>query len=327
MGTKLTLKPLIGLLALSGCGVEAGNPGGKSEGSGTKKGTLSILIAKEPKSGAEQLTLGLDQLQLLGQKSEDAVQVLTPKLSEINFFADQDKTDDSSQEISSGEVSVGDYQQVMFKLKADKTPEYADKEGKKRKVRWEDPEAKGFAVVSNFSVVEGQKTEILLSLNMYQSIQKGDDHDESVIFKPRGDFKRREGGQKISGPLPTAGVEWVCAYLYGAQPKPPALEATERFDHQGSQKPVFLKDKEKGKDPKGVHEHRGPRLEDRMVYSSRDQIAFDTEYPCKNAFEQAPIKGEEYRLRPVPPGTYAIRFFKVDKTFVDLEKDLVVGTP
>jgi len=133
MGTKLTIKPLVGFIALSGCGVEAGNPGGKSDGSGTKKGTLSILLAKEPKSGFEQLTLGLSQLQLLRQTTGSVVQVLTPITPEINLFADQEKAEEGSQEISTGEVLVGDYQQVTFKLKPDVTPEYADKDGKKTK--------------------------------------------------------------------------------------------------------------------------------------------------------------------------------------------------
>jgi len=272
---------------------------------------LSIFVAKEPKAGAEQLTLGLEELQLVGPRVEEVIQALVPKTADLNLFADQEKPDDVSQEITSAEVPIGDYQQVVFRLKADLPAQYADRAGKKRKVRWEDPTSNSFAVSTSFSVTEGEKTEVFLNLNGYQSIQGSEGADE-VVFKPRGDFKKRGMEQKISGPLPAPGIQWVCAYLYNSQVKPGA--------------PLAKPSQKDGK-TLNLKKPHGPRMEERTVYETRAQINFDTQYPCKNAFEQAPVRGEEYRLRQAPPGMYAIRFFKTDGSFIDLEKDLEIKSP
>ncbi len=273
-------------LLLFGCGVEAGNPGG-----GTKKGTLSIAVVREPKAGKQQLTLALQEIQLVASQQDSAVQGFKPQKSEFSLFDDSNQGDSvDSQDLGATEIEVGDYSQVVFQLVQDNPLRYFDRDGVAKKIRWEDPQANAFALSYPFTIKEGEKTELLLNMNPYQSVIEGPAND-GIVFKPRGDGRKRDLGEPITGVAPIADAQWICVYLYNQMQQLPP--------------PPF----------KGPA--RGPRMEDRPVFSSKDKVVLDESTPCKNAFSQAPVMNSNFKLRGLPPGSYLVRYFRDNQTFVD----------
>lgn len=291
---------------LLACGVEAGNPGG-----GTKKGTLGIFIAKEPKLGKQQFTLALQEIQLVAASQEATLQTFAPQKFEFNLFEESEQSDGTdTQELGTSEITIGDYSQVVFKLSQDRPLRYVDREGASKSVQWEDPQSSGFVMANSFTIKEGEKTEILLSMNPYQSVVESSSPG-GIIFKPRGDSRRRDLGQKISGKAPLGDAQWVCAYLF--DPEAPPFGPPPSFLGVVTNEPIS---RSPGTDfPK--RPALGPRMEGRVVFSTRDKVVLDEQFPCKNAFSQTPVKEDIYHLRQLVPGSYRVRFFRADQTFFD----------
>lgn len=273
-------------LLLLGCGVEAGNPGG-----GTKKGALSISVAREPKAGNQQLTLALQEIQLIASQQDSAMQGFKPQKTEFSLFGDSSQGDSvDSQDLGATEIEVGDYSQIVFQLMQENPIRYFDRDGVAKKIRWEDPHANSFALSYPFTIKEGEKTEVLLNMNPYQSVVDGPANEGSV-FRPRGEGRKRDLGEPITGAAPITDAQWICVYLYNPEPRPPTVP------FKGSS--------------------RGPRMEDRPVFASKEMVVLDESTPCKNAFSQAPVVNSNFRLRGLPPGSYLARYFRDNQTFVD----------
>lgn len=294
-----TVLTLLLMLTLTNCGVEAGNPGDKP-----KSGSLNIHIARQPVTGSESLSLDLASLDIVDEDGQTVIASLTPAISSVDLFGLVGGDDELV--ASSEGVPVGTYKQLVIRLNGDKPVRYRSPKGEDEAVELEDNEYRSFLIEQSFEIAEGSITSLVVNLDPYKSLVRGD----KLVFKPRGDARPRGRGVEHQGVAPDATAQWVCAYAYDLKFPPP-----------GKDNPVGLV----------LHGNMPapgpPRIEDRTFYMNRGEIVFDETASCTNAFAKAPVLSGAYGLRHLLPGSYALRFFLPDGSFVDAGEDVTLAPP
>jgi hypothetical protein len=208
---------------------------------------------------------------------------------------------------SSAEVPVGTYSQLVVRLNGDKPVRYRSPKGEDESVELEDTDHRSFRVEQSFEITEGGTTSIVVNLDPYKSLVRGD----KLVFKPRGDARPRGRGVAHQGTAPDTTSLWVCAYAYDLKFPPP------RKDNPAAG--LMLLD--------GMPPPPPPRVEDRTFFGTREEIVFDDTEACANAFSKAPVLDSAYEIRHLLPGSYALRFFLADGTFVDASEDVTLSPP
>jgi hypothetical protein len=294
------------LLAHLGCGVEAGNPGGKG-GSTTPTGSINLFFAKEPNAAAESLSLNIAGVDLLEGSDDSVVASLQSVVNQVDLLGLTETVEDTVVAKSS-EIPTGVYDRIVVRLGDDRPVRYRGRDGSEKPVRLDESQGKAFYISQSFEVAEGATTSVVLTLDPYSSLQADGDGTQGFIFKPKGDAKLRDRGVRYEGRSTTSGVEWVCAYAYAVAPPP-----------------VPGADRRKGFSKKGEKVRPGPELAGRSTYGTKDAIVKDTNVSCGNAFTKAPVKDGNYELRHLVPASYSLRFFKVDGSYEDAAEDLNLG--
>jgi hypothetical protein len=296
---------LLMLPLLIGCGVEVGNPGKKGgSGTTTATGSIDISFAKEAVVASERLSLNLSGFDLLTGDDNSIVSSLSAKSSQVELMGLADDQSSTSIVAESSTIPVGVYDRILVRLLSDEPIQYRDRSGGSRTIKFDDAPNHAFYVDHPFEITEGQTTSVAISIDPYRSILTSPD-SQDITFKPRGGARRNERGQDYKGTTTTTDAEWVCAYAYNLGPMP----------HPGSDRRREL--------PKlGTKGPTGPSVENRKDFAGKDSIVFDTSNACENAFAKVPVASGRYELRHLPPGSYALRIFKSDGSYIDDETDI-----
>ena len=305
-GMNRQLCTSIVMLIHLGCGVEAGNPGGKG-GTTTPTGSINILFAKEPNAAAESLSLNISGVDLLEGSDDSVIASMQAVVNQVDLLGLTTTVEDTVVAKSS-EIPTGVYDRIVVRLGDDRPVRYRARDGSEKPVRLDETHGKAFYVSQSFEVAEGATTSVVLTLDPYSSLQADGDGAQGFIFKPKGDAKLKDRGVQYEGRSLISGVEWVCAYAYAVLPPP-----IPRADHR------------KGFAKKGEKVRLGPELAGRSTYATKDAIVKDATVGCGNAFTKAPVKDGNYELRHLVPASYSLRFFKADGSYDDSAEDLYLG--
>ena len=294
------LSALAPFLITTGCVVEAGNPSTKSTGSG--KGKATINFARTLDQAGQSLTLNVQELSLVPSGSSDASSASSLKLSNESLELYGDKADDTALAASGEDVPAGTYESIRIRLN-DRNPgklRSRDSAGDALDIS-ELPE-NTFYIAEKFEIKADEDNEVTVRLDLSRSIGKG--RDGRPGFNPIGDLHPRGFGRSYQGAAPGPGFIAVCAYGYEIQRPPMPLRPR---DDMGPGGPRLAPPPP----PLGIPARR-PR-----IYETRAEIALDTSSACEQATAKAVVSDAKFSLDRVPPGKYALRFFKTDGSFVD----------
>lgn len=294
----------LSLLILSGCAVEAGNPTGKKP-----KGTAAVSFVQTTSLSGDQFTISLDSIALVSSSGDtSSTQNLNVSQTDLNLLSTSPTAD--STEAAKADVEVGTYSGVIIKLPARKPPRYRSSAGVATELGTDKLDEYGFRIDQDIQIKEGESTSIIVRLDPLGSMTKD---GERIRFDPRGDASPRPPAAQYSGTAPIADALYVCAYGYGLT-KMPLLQFN-------------------GVNPTGRSLPPPPppggkfAVRSHQSYSTRTDVVFDTSSTCSNAFAKTSVKEKSFILDRLLPGSYALRFFRADDSYVDQTPDITVSAP
>ncbi len=282
---------LISILLLTGCVIEAGNPNGVTgdlkiswDGNGSSLGLVS--------SGSFEIFI--DSVILYNDADNSNLSMtLKPTHESINILRNE-----TIEFATTSEVIPGTYNNIVIIVKDSNPFKYKPDGSNEKPVRFEDSGSKAIYISGNYEIEEGQSEEIVVSLDLSNSLSESGD---GFIFKPRAGAQRRKFGVSYSSTVNFDEGEVVCAYLYDAIAPPKRMgRIAKRF-------------KKRLTPPSGFKAFTRPE------FSSADDVVKDETKKCDNAFERRPVINNSFEFRHLKPGTYDFRVFKEDGSFEDIE--------
>ncbi|RZA12393.1 MAG: DUF4382 domain-containing protein, partial [Proteobacteria bacterium] len=255
--------------------------------------------SQEPLTSGESLNVQLTSLDLLTD-DDSASASLTPSVSSVDLFGNE--SSDTVMVAESVTIPIGSYQQIAVRMGSQKPIRYRDASGRDHNVNLEDSASTSFYVAQTYEVKEGETTSILVNLDPYRSIQTSE--QGNYVFRPKGDARDPQRGTDYKGTTVVSNAKWVCAYAFSANSSP------EQYGPRPSP------------DGKGPPPPRGPEVEGRKTYPSKNELMKDTTDACDNAFAKAPVQNGRFELRHLLPATYALRVFTAPDSYQDIAEDL-----
>lgn len=272
----------------AGCAIEAGNPSTKKP-----KGALNVIFSKTETSSGESMMIDLSSVGIASSTDEWLSSSSLPLVkSSLDLFS----ADGSSFEtIVQTELSEGSYDQIILSLPNDRIGRYRDGSGVERDLL---PESSGDTVyyfADTIEVKEAETTEIHIDLDPRRSIElDGDRHR----FKPKGHLKHGKFDTNYEGIAPSDSAV-ACVY------------------HFNSKRGGFSEGRDERSGGHHLMKRNRAKIEPVGVYESRGEIQWDSSSLCPLAFRRVVVSDQKFELKGIPPGDYAVRFFKTDDTYID----------
>jgi hypothetical protein len=278
------------VLVLCGCAVEAGNPSTKKP-----KGTLNVIFNRTETKSGESMELNLSGLGIASSSEESGDELaLTLLKDKIDLFTNDDKT---SEAISQTELDEGQYHQLVVTLPRERIGRYRDGSGLESDLQAEESSDSVYYFAETIEIRGSESTDLHITIDPQRSLENAGDRRR---FKPKGHIDRKKHTTTHEGPAPSD-AEWACIYRFNGK--------------------MGLRSGKTKRDERPFEAHLTRRGRSKIpatgVYSARNDIQWDAEPTCALAFKRAKISNQTLVLKNIPPGDYAVRYFKGDGSYVD----------
>ena len=294
----------LSLMFLSACGVEAGNPTGKKP-----KGSATVSLVPTSSVTGDQFTISIDSISLVSSdETSSSAQSMAISNQDFNLLSSSPNA--TGAEAAKSDVDTGKYTGVIITLPERRPPRYRPAGGDESELGTDKLDQHGFRIDQEIQIKEGESTNIVIRIDPLSSISKD---GGQLRFDPRCDAFPRPPEAQYSGTAPITDAAYVCAYGYGLTRMQPPPQSNSTMGIPPPPPPPG---------PGGKFAAKS-----HQVFATKADVLFDSSSTCMNAFTKTGIKGSSFILDRLLPGSYALRFFRADDTYVDLTTDISVSAP